>query len=270
MFICNLLIFFLILTDFYLIYACVWYIINKIRPERRPEMNSPDNPHKNHRRRVKEAVSKNGAFCLPDDKLLEYLLFYTVPRRDTLPAARELIDRYGSLGGVLNAPREELESIAGIGESSALFLSSLPAVCARYGGEAASYAPGRDPAQAIDSEVKAVASLSEESFRVISLDAAGLVIACDETARGDISSVTVDKRALVRTVLSRDADSVILLHNHPGGASAPSAEDIALTAELARLLAEVGVTIADHIICGEDGLISLSSLEKFSYLFSRG
>ena len=89
------------------------------------------NPHERHRERIRETFRKTGIENMPEHSVLELLLFYSVPRKDTNELAHRLIDTFGSLSRVLDAPYERLMEVDGIGDSSALLLSSIPALCRR-------------------------------------------------------------------------------------------------------------------------------------------
>ena len=88
--------------------------------------------HKDHRQRVRERYLKEGLDGFSEVQVLELLLFYVIPRQDTNPIAHRLIDRFGSLYQVLEAPVEELEKVEGIGPNAALLLSLITAVARVY------------------------------------------------------------------------------------------------------------------------------------------
>ena len=92
------------------------------------ENKIPENVHKNHRARLRETFRKAGVDGMPDHNLLEFLLFYSIPRKDTNEIAHRLIATFGSLNRVFDAPYEELLKVEGMGESSALLISSIPAL----------------------------------------------------------------------------------------------------------------------------------------------
>ena len=88
-------------------------------------------PHDGHRQRLKtEFLARPDSF--PDRKLLELLFFYANPRSDTNPLAHELIDRFGSLAGVLDAPPEELCKVKGMGKHGAVLLKTVKELSGRY------------------------------------------------------------------------------------------------------------------------------------------
>lgn len=88
--------------------------------------------HDDHRRRVYERFLREGLAGFEEHNAMEFLLFLARPRGDTNPLAHALIDRFGSLSAVLDAPIEELERVPGVGHSSAVVLKFIPQMCAYY------------------------------------------------------------------------------------------------------------------------------------------
>ncbi len=224
-------------------------------------------PHSDHRRRVREAFRKTDISEVPDRALLELLLFYSVPRKDTNQTAENLLAEYGSLKEILRVPFDELKKTDGIGESSALLLSILPEIAERYSGKPSPKIPAFERGEAQDYVMKLFEKSENEKFYLICLDALGRAICCNLLGEGDVTRVTVDKKSVVRAALDSDADSVILTHNHPRGVAAPSEKDIILTNEIHRLLNEIGIKLIDHIIAGTDGCLSLRATYKFQNYF---
>lgn len=224
-------------------------------------------PHADHRKRVREAFRKSDISDIPDTGLLELLLFYSVPRKDTNPIAKSLLDKYGSLRGVLDAPYEELKTAEGIGESSALLLSVLPEIASRYSGKTGPKSALFEQGEAEKYVMNLFGDSENERFYLICLDTFGRATECSLLGEGSLTKVSIDKKSVVKTAVDSGAESVILAHNHPQGDAAPSENDILLTKELSRLLGEIGIGIADHIIAGKDGCLSLRNTVKFKNLF---
>ena len=129
------------------------------------------NPHNGHRKRVKEEFLKNGLDNLPAHRVLEILLFYAIPQKDTNELAHRLEDRFGSLARVLDAPYEELLTVNGVGDNTAVLLRLISSMARRYYLDKASAAPLKDPMQAIGEWLKAwYVGRTEEVLILISLD----------------------------------------------------------------------------------------------------
>lgn len=229
---------------------------------------TPGNPHENHRARLRETFIKAGVDDMPDHNLLELLLFYSITRKDTNELAHRLIENFGSLNRVFDAPYEELLKVDGMGESSALLISAIPAICRRYSENTVS---GKinlsEPEDAVEYAVRKFYGSKVEEFYMLCLDSLGNLTNCCKIGDGTASSVAVDKRTVLETAFRNNADRVIFAHNHPYGVAAPSREDVNLTGEMCALLKNVGVRLADHIIVAGGDSISLASVEKFRGLF---
>ena len=81
--------------------------------------------HKDHRKRMREKFTKIGLSAFRDHEILEMLLFYTVPRRDTNETGHNLLKEFGSLGGVFSASKQELCKVEGIGDASAEYMGKI-------------------------------------------------------------------------------------------------------------------------------------------------
>ncbi len=227
-----------------------------------------NNPHQNHRARIRETFRKAGIEGMPDHNLLELLLFYSIPRKDTNEIAHRLINIFGSLNRVFDASYEQLLEVEGIGESSALLISSIPGICRRYAeGKKSGKINLSEPEEAAKYVAAKYYGYKSEVFYMLCLDAVGNLINCCKLGEGTPGSVLIDKRAVLETAFRNNADKVIFAHNHPNGIAAPSKDDLAMTSELSSILAGVGIRLADHIIVAGDDLLSLASVEKFSTLF---
>ncbi len=219
--------------------------------------------------RLRETFRKAGVDGMPDHNLLEFLLFYSIPRKDTNELAHTLISTFGSLSAVFEASYEQLLEVDGIGESSALLLSSIPAICRRYAESSVSGKQNlSDPDEASAYIIRKFYGNNKlESFYMLCLDAVGNLINCCKMGEGTSGSVIIDKRSMLETALRNKADKIIFAHNHPNGVAAPSRNDIVLTSDLGSVLNGVGIRLVDHIIVAGGEAFSLASVDKYRPLF---
>ncbi len=232
------------------------------------ENSKKTNPHQNHRARLRETFRKAGVEGMLDHNLLEFLLFYSIPRKDTNELAHNLINTFGSLNRVFDATYEQLVEVEGMGESSALLISMIPGICRRYvEGKTKGKINLSEPDAATEYIKNKFYGCKQEVFYMLCLDTAGNLINCIKIGEGNSGSVLVDKRAILESAFRTNADKVIFAHNHPGGVAAPSKDDLAMTSEFSSLLSGVGIRLADHIIVAEDETLSLASVAKFYPLF---
>lgn len=213
--------------------------------------------HNGHRARKKKQFRAHGLDAFADHEVLELLLFYAIPRVDTNPLAHRLIERFGSLDGVLSAPPEELEKVEGVGESAATLLSLiLPLV--RRSRMTAAKTPViiGTPQAAGEYFVDLFFGMREERLYEACLDAKGKLLRCAKVADGSVDAVSVNIRVIVENALKCGASAVVLSHNHPSGVALPSADDNATTLAVYYALRTVDIRLLDHIIVADDDFVS--------------
>ena len=216
-----------------------------------------------HRGRVRERFDATGDLRgWSDADVLELLLFSCVPRRDTKALAHRLLDAFGSLHGVLDAPRSALLAVPGVGEAAASFLKLMPAVTRRYLESFESDAVLASPEACEAFFRPRMAGLATETLMMAGLDAAGRVTKCTTLSAGRVDRALVDVRLAVTELLNCGATAAVLCHNHPGGVAAPSREDACLTQMLADAFAPVDVRLAEHLILAGDDWFAFSRHEK--------
>ena len=218
-----------------------------------------DSIHKGHRQRMKDRFLQEGLDHFSDIQVLELLLFYCVPQKDTNPIAHRLLAHFGSLPQVLEANVEELTKVSGVGENAATFLHLIPEV-GRY------YQLSRSSQVTILSTLDKCAQYllpyffgrRVETVFLLCLDAKCKVLCCKEVGEGSVNSAGISTRKIVETALGVNASSVVLAHNHPSGVALPSGEDIQTTQRIATALQCVDIQLADHIIVADEDYISMA------------
>lgn len=226
-------------------------------------------PHDGHRKRMKEDFLKNGfTDDTPTHKILEMLLFYTIPRKDTNELAHKLIEEFGSLAGVMDAPVSSLLAIPGITENTACLLKLIMPTARVYLEERSDF---DQPILSIESGANYLKNKfigrTVETVFLLCLDGKGRIIRCAKLSEGDEISVGISARTVVEEVIKTHATSVMLAHNHPCGFALPSMPDVRLTADIARALKNIGVNFIDHIIVSDGDYISLVSSSEYEYIF---
>lgn len=228
-----------------------------------PVKKKGDNMHNHdgHRSRLRQRFLKEGLDNFQGHEIIEMLLSYAIPRKDTNPLAHELINKYGSLSGLLEADPKELSKNPGIGEYSAVLLAIIPSLTRRYLKDKWGEKPVLHSTKVAGEFIKTLfAGRTYEVFYVICLDSQGRVIYPALVHEGTINQAPVYTRIIVETVLRHKAHSVILAHNHPGGSLQPSEADIESTKKIVTALNAIDIPVIDHIIIASDQYISLSSL----------
>lgn len=214
--------------------------------------------HDGHRDRLRDRFLKEGLDGFTEVQVLELLLFYCIPRKDTNEVAHRLIDRFKSLSQVLETKVEDLEQVEGIGHNAAVFLSLVRAA-GRY------YTVNKGQQCKIltkitecgDYLVPFFEGRVQETVYLLCLDAKGKVLCCQMVGEGSVNSAGVPIRRVVEIALAANATTVVLAHNHPSGLALPSYEDIATTRRLAAALDAVDITLADHVVVADGDHVSL-------------
>ena len=213
--------------------------------------------HDGHRQRLKDRFLREGLDGFTDIQVLELLLFYVVPRKDTNPIAHDLLDRFGSLARVLDAPVIRLTEVNGISENGATFLKLVREIERRYAlsqGEEIILNTIEDCCEYLTRFFK---SKRNETVFLLSLDAKLKLLSCREVGEGSVNYASVPIRRCVEMALEDGATSVILAHNHPSGLAVPSNDDIATTRRLAMALSAVEIQLVDHIVVADDDYVSM-------------
>nr|VFK22977.1 MAG: DNA repair protein RadC [Candidatus Kentron sp. MB]VFK26576.1 MAG: DNA repair protein RadC [Candidatus Kentron sp. MB]VFK74538.1 MAG: DNA repair protein RadC [Candidatus Kentron sp. MB] len=211
--------------------------------------------HQGHRERLRNRFLAEGLDGFEDHQVLELILFQVFQRGDTNPIAHRLLHRFGSLSGVLEADPMDLATVEGVGKRAAAFLTLLPAVTRRYFHDRVTRNRPQlnNPERTAEYFIPLMAGRSEEVFYVLCLDVRSRVLYPALLSEGTVNETHVYPRHVVETAIRHRAASVILAHNHPGGSTHPSKQDVALTRRLVQALGGVDIKVLDHVIvAGED------------------
>lgn len=215
--------------------------------------------HEGHRQRLKERFRKEGLDGFTDIQVLELLLFFCIPRRDTNAIAHGLLARFGSLHQILEAPVHELEKVDGIGEQASTLISLTRQLARRYGVSQARMENILNTTSQCGEYLKPFfLGKRDETVYLMCLDAKCKVLGCTQVGSGSVNSAGLSVRKIVETALALNATSVVLSHNHPSGLALPSNEDVVTTRRVAMALNTVGIFLADHIIVANDDFVSLA------------
>lgn len=215
------------------------------------------NVHQGHRQRVKTRFLTEGLDGFEDHQVLEMLLFFSIPMKDTNELAHKMLNEFGSLAGLFEADPKDICKRCGVSENTAVLVSLIPSLSRRYFNRRWGDKPVlNSSSKAGEYAVSLFAGRTYEVFFVICLDSQNKVNYAALVHEGTINESPVYPRLIVETVLRHQANSVILAHNHPGGSLQPSHEDMAITKKIASALEPISVQVMDHIIVAGDKYMS--------------
>jgi DNA repair protein RadC len=205
-----------------------------------------------HRERLRARYRQVGDAALQDYELLELLLTYAIPRRDTKLLAKKLLERFGTLARVFEAEPAALEEVDGIGPQAATLISLIRPLASKFLKATPSLQTTlRSTADAAAYFQAKLKGLPDEEVHVAFVNAKNAVAATECLQRGTVDQSAVYVRKVIERALAHKASGFILAHNHPSGDSTPSAHDRELTRAVKAAAATVGIRFLDHLIIGD-------------------
>ena len=214
--------------------------------------------HKEHRQRVKQRFLGEGMDHFDEIHALELLLFYAIPQGDVNPLAHRLLDHFGNLHQVLEAPPEQLVAVPGVREHTAVLLGLVKGISQKYlidyKDKPIQLMTGQECGQYL---LDRFVGRRDETVMLLCLDAKRSPLACRIISEGSVNTAEVSVRKVVEAALAVNATTVMLAHNHPSGIALPSMEDIVTTRRVGMALDGVGILLEDHIVVAGRDYVSL-------------
>ena len=192
------------------------------------------------------------------DEVLELLLFYAIPRQDTNETAHRLIQRFGSLQGVLHAAPEELSSVEGVGENAAVLVRLVGDMALRARCSSLPQKVLNSPDRTGAYFMELLAGEKKEMLYQVCLDAKGKLLTCRCISKGSVAASPVSVRQVVENALYAGASSIILAHNHPSGVALPSQQDLLVTRQIQEALSPLNIRLADHVVVADSDYVSMA------------
>lgn len=211
-----------------------------------------------HRARMRQRLLTAGPQALADHEMLEMVLFLALPRRDTKPTARLLLDRFGNYAAAIAAPIPDLLAVEGLGEAGAAALKTIHAAALRLAQADLRHRPMLNNWNKLLEYLHIVLARERvEQFRVLFLDSRNCLLADEAQSKGTVNHTPVYPREIIKRALELHATALILVHNHPSGDPTPSTDDIEMTREIRRAAEPLRITLHDHLIIGNGQVTSL-------------
>lgn len=224
--------------------------------------------HKEHRKRVRKEFLEHGfTDDIPSNKLLETLLFFSIPRMDTNETAHRLLNEFGTVADVFEADTSELLKVNGVGENTAMLIKLMLPLLKRYKNDKESVKPKFNDSDGICKYViNRYFGETEEVFSVMSFGSDGQMLGFDKLNEGDTTTVSVPIRKVVKAALKRKAACIVIIHNHVGSNALPSKNDIEMTLALKSVLNQMGIKLIDHVIVANGDAISMNQTKELRYI----
>lgn len=215
-------------------------------------MIQDDSDFKSTMERPQERMERVGAGALSDVELLAMLLRSGTQGYDVMQVAVELLQRSGSLNGMLSLQASDLSAVRGIGKVKALQLLAVMEVARRILHRDVAHLPVLSEPLAVFTHMRALtAGLEVEKFWVLPVNRKNRLLRMVEISSGTANASLVHPREVFREAIRQAASAVICVHNHPSGDPSPSAPDIRVTRQLRQSAEVLNVDLLDHIIIGD-------------------
>lgn len=224
-----------------------------------------ENLHEGHRKRVKERFLNYGLENFNEVQVLEALLFYAIPKKDTNEIAHMLINTFGSLKKVFEADYDKLTGIKGIGDNAASLIKFFQMASRRYLELVYTEKDEKvynTSESLMDYCKRLFLGVKKELVYVIGLDADLVIVDKELINDGCPDSVYFPYRKITNFVYRSNISRIVLTHNHPNGICLASQDDINATKDLVELMDQIEVEVVDHIVVGKSGA---SSVRKSLY-----
>lgn len=224
--------------------------------------NLKDNMKKDHRHghraRLREKFL-NSEDALHNYELMEMLLAYSIKRKDTKATAKNLLKKFKSISGTLNAPKAELCKIQGISDNTAALIKLVKKLCEE--NLLANFAENdllSSPDMAVDFIKTKFGYSCTESFMVIFLNTKNRIIKQKILFQGTVDQAAVYPREIIKSALELGSSGIIIAHNHPSGNCNPSDEDKKITKQIKNAAEIMNIRLLDHIIVGRNKYFSFA------------
>ncbi len=213
--------------------------------------------HYGHRERLRKQATENGLDSLHEHQVLEYLLTFTIPQKDTNDLAHALINKFGSFSAVLDADINSLKQVKGVGDVVAHFLAEYKQFALYYQRNRpnqTTYIRGFQTSKTF--VLPLLSNVKKEELYLICIDGNNKVVSTRRLKSGTENQISVSIKEITDTLISLGITNFIIAHNHPDGPCVPSAEDNKFTKNLVFTMSSLNITLLDHLIVGVDDVYS--------------
>ncbi|MEE0858422.1 MAG: JAB domain-containing protein [Acutalibacteraceae bacterium] len=216
-----------------------------------------DNPHSGHRDRLRKRFLDNGFDGMENHEVLELMLYYGIPRKDTNPIAHKLLDSFGSISAVFDAPIDKLKEV-GISEKCAIYIKLIPQICRMYMEDKHNNKDKIIDIENIGDSIKhKFVGRDYEAVVLMLLDSKFKEVFCGVVSKGSVSACEIYIRKIIELAVMYNSKFAVIAHNHPSGLALPSNDDINTTKRVYKSLRLIDVALIDHIIVADNDYVSL-------------
>ncbi len=212
-----------------------------------------------HRKRLRERFTQSGLAGFLDYEIVELLLTLGTPRRDCKTQAKEAINKFKTLRGVLEAPPEDLRKIKGITAHNVFVIKFMQEIAREFLKKQVLDQPYcRSSKEVFDYLYHSMRDLKKEIFKVMYLDSQNRIREIEDLFKGTLNASAIYPREIIQGAVKHNAAALIFAHNHPAGNPQPSDNDKQITQDLVFAGNIMQIKVLDHIIIGENRYFSFA------------
>lgn len=221
-------------------------------------MSEKSQIHKGHRNRIKAKYLSDGIDSFNPHEALELMLYYAIPQRDTNPIAHRLLNAFGSISGVLDAPVTYLRK-EGLSDNTIAFLKLIPDLTRIYiNDKNKNHSKDIDKNKLDDYFSQRFIGRTEEVMILLLIDGRSREVFSGVISKGSINTTDAPIRKIAELALMYNATEAAIAHNHLNGLALPSKQDLDTTQKVYDVLKLINVRLIDHIIVADDDIVSLA------------
>lgn len=219
----------------------------------------PKNLHDGHRERMRGKFIEFGLDVFSDHEVIEKLLYYVVPRKNTNELAHKMLNEFGTIYDLFNAHTLDIQRRTGISEGGAVLFSMMPHLFKRYKLSENEEKMKFESSCRLGEFIK-VCFIGKvyESFFVMCLNGRLEVIAHKTIQEGTLDVVQLNMRDILEFVIRHKAKYIVLAHNHPSGDPTPSQADLNATVDISQILKKFDIDVIDHFLITSDNYVSFA------------
>lgn len=221
--------------------------------------------HSGHRERLRQRLLETAGRGFCDHELLELLLFYALPRVNTNETAHYLIERFGSLSGVITASPDDLAAMKGISANTAQFLRLVDKLCAMYTSESGSRVRFKDIGELRSYAAAYFEKSDSDICLLLNISPHYQLLNTVAYPTGQLASGEISQRELTETALRNKFRLIVMAVNHPGGIAVPTARDYKIAREFDEALAPLDSVLHDFIVCAGSSTFSMRETGAYSF-----
>ena len=226
--------------------------------------NDKNQAHSGHRKRLRTLIDNVGLKQLSDVQIVEQILTMTHARCDTNEIAHRLLNKFGSISNILDADINSLTEVEGVGLVTAQTLSYLPQIFEIYEQDKNKKKyPCKTNGDIFNYFKNIFKDMATECFVIAFVSSSGVFLDYEILSKGEVLEVKIDKFEITKSIIRRNAKSIVIAHNHPLGSCNPSRADYDSHAYLLNFFSSLGITFVDNVIIGKDGMFSFKNDQIF-------